>query len=257
MKLRIVHHRRRQRALLTQAGTSNRAWRDACLDMLRDEIQKHGWRSDSEEVRARINAKLRSEPGDSLMGYVVAGQEALGQYHNNYPPEAERILPTRLGNALRRFEDVAGRQYGLQALAIAPHLHLIAPPRHLEYLVDIRRSMDATIHICTVGLIATCLTVAFLFTHGVWLLWALVPYAVSYLAYRGAVSAAQSYGNLVSSVIDLDRFSLYQALGLDRPRDSAEERANNGQLMQMLAGKRINVRYHVEEDPASGSATAP
>jgi hypothetical protein len=51
-------------------------------------------------------------------------------------------------------------------------------------------------------------------------------------------------------VIDLDRFPLYQALGLDRPRDSVEEKVNNGQLMQMLAGKRMNVRYRVEEDPA-------
>ena len=110
--------------------------------------------------------------------------------------------------------------------------------------------------LCTVGLIATCLTVAFLFTHGVWLFWALVPYAVSYLAYCGAVSAAQSYGNLVSSVIDLDRFTLYRALGLDLPRDSVEERVNNNQLMQMLAGKRANVRLPRRGGAGLGSATA-
>ena len=186
---------------------------------------------------------MKSELADPLMLHVIAEQEASSRCERNYPPDAKRVLPTQLGNVLRRFEDTAGSQYGLNALVLGPHLHLIAPPRHLEYLVDAREDMDSAIRICTFGLVATVLTVGFLLTDGLWLLWALLPYAVSYLAYKGAVSAAQGYGDVVAGVIDLDRFLLYDQLGLYQPRDNTEERKNNEVLMHMLAGEDVNVRY--------------
>ena len=85
-------------------------------------------------------------------------------------------------------------------------------------------------------------------THGLWLLWALLPYSVGYFAYKGAVSAAQGYGAIIASVIDLDRFLLYEKLGIYLPRDSREEFVNNQALMALLSRdpdtKRSTVRYH-------------
>ncbi len=109
--------------------------------------------------------------------------------------------------------------------------------------MDAREGMDSAIRICTVGLVATALTIGFLYARGLWLLWALLPYAVSYLAYRGAVSAAQAYGGTVKTAIDLNRFRIYTELGLDLPRDTAEERENNRRLMDILGGGKATIRY--------------
>ncbi len=253
MKIRIVHYRKRERDLRDQAVWNKRKWRDTCLEAIGEKPGK-----DPEEkdpiLKARITAIMKSKRGDPLMLYRIAEQEANSQRARSYPSDARRILPTQLGNALRSFEDAAGRQYGLEALKISPHLHLVVPARHLEYMVDAREDMDSSIRICTIGLIATGLTLGFLLTKGLWLLWAIVPYCISYLAYRGAVSAAQGYGSVVSSVIDLDRFLLYKELGLNPPRDSEEERANNVQLMQILDGKHAEVEYKRKNTAAEHSA---
>lgn len=241
MKTRIVHHRKRQRELNEQAGTNQIEWRKACMDLICDDLGRDP--EGDPNLERLIDAKMRSELADPLMLHVVAEQEAGSRRERNYPPDAKRILPTQLGNALRRFEDTAGSQYGLGAIALGPHLHLVAPPRHLEYLVDAREDMDSAIRICTFGLVAMVLTVGCLLTDGLWLLWALLPYTISYLAYRGAVSAAQGYGDVVAGVIDLDRFLLYDQLGLYQPRDNTEEKKNNEELMRVLGGKDANVRY--------------
>jgi len=248
MNLRILHHRKRQRSLTTQAADNAERQRD----FQRKEIAKHPeWLADKKALKVRKKNFTRIELGDPMMRYVTAAQEALRLRARDYPEDAARIMPTRLGNALRRFEDTAGSQYGLRALTISTHLHLIAPPRHLDYLVDARQAMDSAIRICTVGLIAAVMTVGLLLTHGWWLLWTLVPYSVSYLAYQGAVSAAQGYGTIVSSVIDLDRFLLYQEFGLDRPLDNAGEKLSNEKLMKMLDGDKAVVRYR-QETPLPG-----
>jgi len=251
MKVRIAYHRKRQRRLVQLVGSSNRKRNAMCMEILRDEFDKHPERKKDSRMRSkRIEEVMNAKTGDRIMGYVAAGQEALDEL-NGYPDDLTRILPTELGNALRNFEDSTGRQYGLQILPIAPHLHLVAPPRHLEYLEDAREEMDSAIRICTVGLVATALSAGFLMTKGLWLLWAALPYSVSYLSYKGAVSAAQGYGAVVATVLDLDRFLLYSELGLNTPKDSAEEREANVKLMQLLGRQKVDLRY-LQKDATLG-----
>ena len=247
MKLRIVHHRKRQRDLGNAAGNYEDELDARTHQLLKEQPgYQPEWEADPVKLGGRLDGVLKSEPGDKLMGYVIAQQEAL-DHSDRYPADPRRILPTQLGNALRSFEDSAGSQYGLNAITIAPHLYLTAPDRHRDYLIDTREDMDTSIRICTVGLAATALTCCFFLTKGLWLLWALLPYFISYLAYRGAVSAARAYGSIVTTVIDLNRFRLYSELGLDLPRDSAQERENNEKLMLMLGNsKDIDIRYSQE-----------
>lgn len=251
MKVRIIHHRKRDRDLYYQAAWNKSRWRDKCLEMLGKEPGADLEEQD-QELKADVAAIMKSESGDPLMLHSIAEQQAGNQRASNYPLDPTRILPTRLGNALRSFEDAAGKQYGLDVLIMAPRLHLIATPRHLDYLIDAREDMDSAIRICTVGLVATLLTVGLLLTDGLWLLWAILPYSVSYLAYRGAVSAAQGYGAVIASVIDLNRFRFYDELGLFPPRDTAEERQNNKTLMQILAGEHATVPYKPRSPVAAG-----
>ena len=144
------------------------------------------------------------------------------------------MMPTRLGNALRSAEDTAGQQYGLDAITTAPHFALIAPESHVAYLRDSREQFDLAVRLCSVSLLATVITVPAVFADGLWLLLALVPYTLAYVAYRAAVSAADEFTTAVSTIIDLDRFALYQHLGIRRPRNSTEERTTNAKLVRLL-----------------------
>jgi hypothetical protein len=110
--------------------------------------------------------------------------------------------------------------------------------------------MDTSVRLCIVSLLATALSVASLRTDGLWLLVALGPYVCAYIAYRASVSAASEYTTAVSTVIDLDRFALYESLRIGIPRDTNEERAVNQVLMALLGGdKSANVRYTRPADP--------
>jgi hypothetical protein len=53
-----------------------------------------------------------------------------------------------------------------------------------------REQLDLAVRLCTLSLLAAIVAVVFLITDGAWLFVALVPYALAYAAYRGAVVAA-------------------------------------------------------------------
>jgi hypothetical protein len=255
MKMRIVHHRKRQRDLGIRADDYQEAWTKVAEQLVRGDA---GWESEEGTLEQKALSRMQSERGDRLMLDFIAEQEARSQLALAYPRVPTRILPTQLGNALRCSEDSVGQQYGLSAITIAPHLHLVVPPRHLEYMVDTRQDMDSSIRICTVGLVATVLTVYCFLDNGIWLLWALFPYFISYLAYKGAVSAAQTYGVVIGSVIDLNRFLLYKELGIRAPRNITEERQNNLKLMSVLKGGKGYLSYRPEQarsegEPAKGN----
>ena len=147
---------------------------------------------------------------------------------SRYPERPERVMPTALGNVLRRYEDLAGSQYGLDAITVAPHLSLIAPSVHLDYLDDRRNQLDSTVRYVLIWLVCLVATILCFWRHGFWLALALVPYVAIVLSYRGAVSAAQSYGIALSTIIDLNRHALYAELHLPRPEDTLHERNSVG-----------------------------
>ena len=153
-----------------------------------------------------------------------------------YPSAPRRTMPTRLGNALRRYEDDLGRQYGLKGLQVAPHLSMSAAAEHDAYLGDTRTQMDVAIRLCGLFLLATPMTALLLAGSGWWVLGTLFPYLVSYVSYRGAVASAHSYGSALFTLMDLDRFQLYAALHLPLPVSTLEERRQNAHLMELLRG---------------------
>jgi hypothetical protein len=168
-----------------------------------------------------------------LADYLRA--EAARAAYRQYPEAGRRMMPTRLGNVLRRHEDKAGRQYGLSILRIAPHLNLVAAKEHRDYVDDCRKGLDLGVRLCVLFALATVLSFGLLIGDGAWLLLALAPYCVSYLAYRGAISSAQAYGTALSTLIDLNRFALYDQLHVPSPSSTAVERSRNTQLLKLLS----------------------
>lgn len=237
MRLRIERHRKRAQCLATRVVKLDEVIETNFRSYLKRTAEESDQFDEEPEEPEDIDQELQDHYLDSahanhLVPQIVA-KEVLQHREERYP-DGRRIMPTRLGNTLRRYEDRAGAQYGLEAITTAPHFSLVIPEPHLAYLRDSRQLMDTTVRLCFVSLLATVLAVASLVTDGWWLLVALVPYGLAYLAYRAAIAAADEYGTALATIIDVDRFALYEQLGVPRPRDTNEERETIAKLMSLL-----------------------
>lgn len=225
---RIVHHRRRRVALQKARFESVKAI----------------------EVASESGESVDGRRGDVHLRHVVDELE-YRRALNGYPERLRRFMPTKFGNVLRRYEDLAGRQYGLKALVVAPHVALVAPPTEAAYLSATREQLDAAVRICVLAALATLTAVLFLLTAGWWLLLALMPYGVAWIAYHGAVASAHEYGAALSTIISLNRFAVYERHGIEHPTDTNAERTANEQLMELLGHRGdVLLRYQVA-DPKS------
>lgn len=182
------------------------------------------------------------DPADPAVAFLVA-QQQLGKALGELPENSERVMATRLGNVLRRHEDLTGKAYGLPGVEVVPPLTLVANPQRNAYMSESAEQLDVAVSVCAVTSLATLLVAAATLTDGWWLLTALVPYVVCMIAYRGAISVAQSYGIAMRRLVDLDRFALYEALRLPLPSNATEETRTAAVVEEQFAGKAIFTRY--------------
>jgi hypothetical protein len=273
---RMLQHRARYDSYLEDSRLKDRndlKSRDRKADQAAEELIRAVGKADAAEVarryeesvqadkQAQIEPKLRlshlsitDEIKRMTAGYPLPNM--VGRHH-----EYDDIMPTRLGNALRKYERQAGAQYGLDAVSVIQHISFVAPAERLAYIDDQQQLMDLSVRMTATSIVATVIAITALWRHGPWLLLALVPYGVAYLSYRGAVVVAHDYGAAVAAMIDLDRFALYDALRLPRPEDTTAERRMNAELMELLTHKNpeLVLRYVHPDTPASasGQPTAP
>lgn len=176
---------------------------------------------------------------DGLSGDAMIASDQVSRYRYRFesqlPERSARTMPTRLGNALREFEDAAGAQYGLDAVVVAGHLSLLPEDATTTYVRDTRQALDLNVRLCMLAMLATPPTALLLARSGPWAFLALIPFGVSYGAYRGSVHAARAYGNAVRFQVDLRRFDLYRALKVPAPRTPAEELQQNRRLIAQLS----------------------
>jgi hypothetical protein len=202
----------------------------------------------------RLEGELpEEEPSDEDLTWITAvvDHDEFTAERGNLPTGVERVMATRLGNMLRRYEDMAGDRFGLDAVMIIPHIALVAPPEHVRYLDDCRANLDLAVRVCATCLLACLLSVVFLVVDGRWLLIACIPYSLAYLAYCGVVVAPRHYGIALGVVVDLNRFRLYEQLRVRAPGDSSTEFTANEKLTGFLRGERERINY-VSRPPADG-----
>ncbi|UOZ11215.1 hypothetical protein [Amycolatopsis sp. WQ 127309] len=259
LRLRITRYRRRLERLEDRSDALEER-RDQELDRLRIAAYEAALAEgeDDEPDPAKLTgsklddsreAMLETAEAEGLSG-IHAARAAIPRARSRYPV-VSRMMPTRLGNALRSAEDKVGKQYRLEVIKTAPHIALIAPESHLNYVDDARQQLDTSARLCVVALVVTAETVAFLLTGGWWLLLALGPYFLAYIAYRASVAAAEQYMGIIGTVLDLNRFKLYESLHVNLPRNSYEERSSNLRLMELLNGStEVSVLY---KHPAAGN----
>jgi hypothetical protein len=153
---------------------------------------------------------------------------------DNFPRKIDEVMPTRLGNVLRRAESQAGTQYNMDALQVVPHLLMIAPTSHVDYINDQRSQLDLAVRMTFISVAASATAVLFLWPYRLWALVAIIPYTLAYLSYRGSVVAASHYGSALDILINLDRFALYEQLHLQLPVTTADERETNRRMSNLF-----------------------
>ncbi len=187
---------------------------------IRRAIRHSEWVSDRWQTLARLDpAHLTPDQRDELI------QLDWQQLHT---PLANQMMPTRLGNILRAAEQRPLEKYGLDAIICWSRLWLLLPDAVKQDLQAARADLNAAARIWLWSLLFTLWSAA-------GALWAIPLGLLSALyAYRWAIAAAQTYGDLIEASFDLYRHLLYQSLRWQLPADPAEERRVGQQLTTYL-----------------------
>lgn len=165
-------------------------------------------------LREQIRDQDREQRQLRVRGHALRRLAAL-------PPQ-DVLLPTALGNALRAGELSAGERYGLATLTSWPRiLPQVSAPLGAA-LSSARDSLDSSVNLCHSFLCSVVVSTVALYDEPRqwWLI--LLLLALTALAYKGAVTAAQAYSGLMHVVYDLHRFDLAEALRRPVPEHGDE-----------------------------------
>ena len=231
---RVLVHRKHAARFDAEAALARRDWvakaHRSRPAWLREQLRG----SQFADLRAQLALeRLHSPDLDFLIPTYASAQanlKALGRFPENHG----RIMPTRLGNTLRRHEDRIGSVYGLDVVAIAPLITQVAREKDVGRVSDEGEQMDLSLRLSLVFMATTAVYAVWLAPYGPWAALALVPYGCAYVAYRGACIAAENYMSAVAALVHLNRFSLYEALHLSRPGDLEQERATAEHVTDMV-----------------------
>lgn len=209
------------------------------------------------ELTARTGAPDTSLGPVQRLRTIIAAQESQRALAS-YPKNPHHFLPTRLGNVLRTYETSIGAPYKLDPLVVVPRLAMVAGDRELDYVRDQRTQMELAIRTCLLAAVAVPVTVVLLWNQGLWLLLAVLPYAVTYLTYRGTVAIAHEYGMSLAVLIDMARFDLYRRQWLPDPKNTEDERLVNERLMDLFRFlPNASVPYEKPTSPSESEPTTP
>jgi hypothetical protein len=248
------------RALYLDDQATQAAWTvgdfDADIEKLRQKEQSLDAAGRLTPMRAsRILSRRRNLLHESIP-YRLLRQEA-ERLESRFPANHADVMPTRLGNILRRYERQAGDVYGLDALAVTGLLAQVADPTVRDYYDDARTDLDLGVQMILVWATCTIIGVVLLWQYAIWLVAPLVTCLLTYTAYVGALSTAEAYGEALTTLVALGRVSLYQCLGVRIPRTSTEEVAQNDKLMRQIQGERVTLRYIRRPDGTSAAQFPP
>ena len=174
--------------------------------------------------KAEDDLTALARPGAPLGLKAGLAKERLGRY----PDDPEQVAPTRLGNAIRRFEYYSYDRYRLSSQLLWSHIRGVVDESVAKDVQEARTGVDFFVCLVYMSMSVGSLSVAGLLFgegHAAALIVALVvgvlAAAGSYLA---AVTATDAWASSVRGMVDLARLPLARALGLQMPATLAEER---------------------------------
>ncbi|AXK34741.1 hypothetical protein DVA86_20890 [Streptomyces armeniacus] len=199
------------------------------LELLRLERAGPEGRTEADAARA---AALRADPRIARAARrdrtrTTAQRSLLQEELSRYPADDGQIVPTRLGNAIRRLEEYGHNRYRLDTQTLWNELTGTAPPQVRRQAETARTSVDFF-----VALLYGHAAVALVALAAVWragtpaqlpvtaaVLLALIP-----VWYRCAVTSTDEWAAAVRALVNTGRRPLADSLGLVLPQDLARER---------------------------------
>lgn len=156
--------------------------------------------------------------------------------YSEFPQEKDSVLPTRLGNVIRSFEDYPQRQYRIASITLWPRLVATIDKDYAATIDDAKISFDFMVNSSALSALLALIVLgvglryappsAYLGVWVPWLLAVLVSMAAARLFYLAAVSRAMAWGATVRAAFDLYRRDLLKQLGFSQvPATLEEERA--------------------------------
>ncbi|MEW2509802.1 hypothetical protein [Streptomyces sp. NPDC046870] len=213
------------------------------------------WPAVAYERGCRVQRARRGRIADRLAATAGAApirRALLAEKLSRYPVDDDQIAPTRLGNAIRRFEEYGHDRYRLDTQVLWNELTSAAPEWTRKQNESARTNVDFFVallygHAVVAATAFTALSSGrgdrpVLAVTGVVLV-VLIP-----VWYHAAVAATDEWAAAVRALVNLGRKPLAEALGLDLPGDLEEERT-----MWQLVTRMSRRRYA----PAAVTAFAP
>lgn len=152
---------------------------------------------------------------------------AAARLDSRFPKERAEFLPTRVGNAIRAFEQHSNVRWGLDGFTVWPRIEALLSVDERQLVEDARTEFYVFVNGSLAAfLVGVCLAVdkAMNAASWDWVLYAVPFLLVSYFLYIGAISPATDWGLTVRSSIDLHRLDLYEKLGVRAPTSFSDER---------------------------------
>ena len=201
-------------------------------------VGAHQRRSDRLRQQAISGIDLRdnellSKPADEQIAeqrrarrLSAAASRAKGKLKSYPPPDAD-VLPTMLGNVLRRGERIAGERYALDTISSWPRLYPYVGDKVATEFDSETDGVDASVNLALVFIVMSVLGFV-AFANDRWML--IVPVLLVLLAlaaYRAAISSARQLGLTMVVAYDLYRFDLIRGLHLELPVTPEAEAERN------------------------------
>jgi hypothetical protein len=213
-------------------------------------------RKEIKELLKELNA---ADPNDPAIPELTYLHTRLAQRETNGYPEAAYVLPTRLGNAIRSFEEYPRKVYGISGVTVWPRLVGVMDKDYAATLDEAKATFDFMINASFLsGVLSASIMMAGLLVPAridpwPWIAEIVIAAIAAFLFYRGSIGAAVAWGAQVSSAFDLFRWNLLKKLGY--------ERASMSPVQEMELWKEISTRMLYRNPPRKRlqaySRTAP
>ncbi|HJQ35556.1 MAG TPA: hypothetical protein VKB93_00310 [Thermoanaerobaculia bacterium] len=154
---------------------------------------------------------------------------------NDYPLPGS-VLPTRLGNVIRSFENYPRRQYGIWAVTLFPRFVARIPREFAAVIDDAKTMLDVLLHLSFLSLVFSLIVCAACPFTAEAITCIAAGLALSAIFYAASIGRAGEWGQLVRASFDLYRWDVLRDLGFtSKPASMFEERALWNEISRQLA----------------------
>lgn len=211
-------------------------------------------RNEIEELQNQVDQ--RPDLFDELERKLGEYYGIASNYQLSYPEDPNDILPTRFGNTLKAAENYPGERFGLDGVLFWPRLVHVIPSEYKMGIDAVRNELSFLVNMSILSFLFAGLSlVAIFYTMGtanvgvggaasfINFAFQITPYfvammggiVVSVFFYNASLFSVGSFGMVIRASFDLFRFELLKKMGLERPKNTAEEFDTWYQLNDLIA----------------------